>query len=79
MATWDRKAASSKYLAPRVQRRTQAWHLMQVPVTCVTSAGLMAPMGQTRAQTPQPQHRPGSVCGLALRNLAGWPSVPLGT
>ena len=76
MATWDKKAASSKYLACFVHFRTQAWHLMQVPGTLHTSLGSMAPMGHSRAQAPQLVHRDGSVRGLAFRNLAGSPSVP---
>ena len=46
MRTWDRKAASSKYLAPCLQPRTQAWHLMQMPGTFEVSAVSIEPMGQ---------------------------------
>ena len=71
MATWDKKAGSSKYLACFVHLRTQAWHLMQVPGTRAGRSGSIAPMGQNRAQAPQLVHLPRSVWGLAFRNLAG--------
>ena len=35
--TWDRKASSSKYLAPAGHALMQAWHLMQVPGTFTMS------------------------------------------
>ena len=51
---------------------------MQVPGTSATFFGSMAPMGQVRAQTPQLQHLPRSVFGLAFKNFTGSPSRPLG-
>src|SRR5574344_221184 len=69
--TWDRKASSSKYLAPLVHFRTHRWHLMQVPGTLDTSFGSMAPMGHSLAQAPQFVHLLKLVLGFAFRNLAG--------
>lgn len=71
MATWERNAGSSKYFAPSGHPRTQAWHLMQRPLTRVTSAGSMEPSGQRSAHRPQFVHASARVSGFAFRNCAG--------
>ena len=70
ISLWERKAGSSKYLAPAGHFRTQAWHLMHTPDT-VTQSASMEPMGQAPAQIPHLLHFSISVRGFAFRNLAG--------
>ena len=51
---------------------------MHTPVTSLTSSGLMDPIGQSDAHTPQRMHLSGSVLGFAFRKTFGSPSRPSG-